>query len=78
MRYTGNLFSYGIDYGEREADVKRIYQGGAAADQLLANYGIDYVLVSPEERQSLGANEEYFRKFPVIAESGQYRVYKVR
>ena len=78
MRYTGNLFSYGIDYGERETDVKRIYQGGAAADQLLANYGIDYVLVSPEERQSLGANEEYFRKFPVIAESGQYRVYKVR
>ena len=78
MRYTGNLFSYGIDYGERETDVKRIYQGGAAADQLLANYGIDYVLVSPEERQSLGANEEYFRKFPVIAESGNYRVYKVR
>ena len=78
MRYTGHLFSHGIDYAEREADVKRIYQGGPAADELLAKYGIDYVLVSPEERQSLSANEDYFRKFPVIAEAGQYRVYKVK
>jgi len=77
MRYTGNLFSYGIDYGEREADLKKIYQGGPQADALLAKYGIDYVLVSQEESQ-LVSDQTYFNKFPMIAEAGSARVYKVR
>src|SRR5690348_16582961 len=77
MRYTGNLYSYGIDYGERESDLKKIYQGGPQADALLANYGIDYVLVSQEESQ-LAPNQSYFSKFPVIAEAGSARVYKVK
>jgi hypothetical protein len=32
MRYTGHLSSYGIDYREREAEVKRIYAGEATAE----------------------------------------------
>ena len=78
MRYSGHLSSHGIDYVPREDDVKRIYQGGGVADILLRKYNIDYVLISPEERNSLSANEEYFKKYPVIAEAGQYRVYKVK
>ncbi len=78
MRYSGHLGSHGIDYGERERDVKSIYSGGANADGLIQKYGIDYVLVSPEERSSVAANEQFFRKFPVIAEAGQYKVYKVK
>jgi len=77
MRYTGNLYSYGIDYGERESDLKKIYQGGPQSDALLAKYGIDYVLISQEESQ-LAPNQSYFSKFPVIAEAGSARVYKVR
>ena len=77
MRYTGNLYSYGIDYGERESDLKKIYQGGLQADALLAKYGINYVLVSQEESQ-LSPNQSYFSKFPVIAEAGSARVYKVK
>jgi hypothetical protein len=77
MRYTGNLFSYGIDYSEREADLKKIYQGGPQADALLAKYDIDYVLVSREESE-LAPNQNYFSKFPVIAESGSARVYKLK
>lgn len=78
MRYSGHLSSHGIDYYPRESEVKQIYSGGGVADALLTKYNIDYVLISPEERNTLKANEEYFKKFPVIAESGQYRVYKVR
>ncbi|MEO8648810.1 MAG: hypothetical protein ABI539_06555 [Acidobacteriota bacterium] len=78
MRYTGHLSSHGIDYSARESDVKRIYRGGAAADQLMEKYGIEYVLISPEEKNTLSPNEMYFSKFPVTAESGAYRVYKVR
>ena len=78
MRYTGHLTSHGIDIGTREQDVKQIYQGGGTADVLLKKYDIDYVLVTHEERNTMKANEEFFKKFPVAAESGDYRVYKVK
>ncbi len=78
MRYSGHLASHGIDFGPREDDVKRIYQGGGVADVLLRKYDVGYVLISPDETNTLHANEEYFRKYPVIAESGPYRVYKVK
>ncbi|MEQ1605870.1 MAG: hypothetical protein ABL999_13485 [Pyrinomonadaceae bacterium] len=78
MRYSGHLASHGIDYYPREAEVKQIYQGGGVADILLKKYNVDYVLISPEERNTLKANEDYFKKFPVLAEAGQYRVYKVK
>jgi hypothetical protein len=78
MRYSGHLSSHGIDYGPREDDVKRIYQGGGVADILLRKYDIDYLLISPEERDSMRANDAFFAKYPVIAEAGQYRVYKIK
>jgi uncharacterized membrane protein len=78
MRYPGHLASHGIDYGQRESDVKMIYAGGPQAEELMKKYGIDYVLISPEERSSLRPNEMYFNRFPVLAEAGQYKIYKVR
>lgn len=78
MRYTGHLSSHGIDYAEREADVKRIYLGGADAAALMDKYGVDYVMVSPEERTALIVNEPFFSSYPIAAEAGQYRVYKIR
>lgn len=78
IRYIGHLSSHGIDYAEREEQTKRIFDGGGVADLYLRKNGIEYVLISPEERNSLGANEEFFKKYPMIAESGQYRVYKIK
>jgi hypothetical protein len=78
MRFTGHLWSHGIDYGQREKDVKAIYAGGPDAAQLLQKYNVDYVIISPEERSSVSPNEQYFQRFPVVAEAGQSKVYKVR
>ncbi len=83
MRYAGHLSSYGINYGERETDVKKIYQGLPEADSLLQKYNIEYVVTTPEEeyylsQSNLKLNQEYFKKFPVIAESGKYKAYKVK
>lgn len=77
MRYPGHLSSHGIDYGSREEDVKRIYRGGPDAVGLMEKYGIEYVLISPEERDLL-PNEAFFAQFPVVARSGEYRVHKIR
>ncbi|MCA1622186.1 MAG: hypothetical protein LC778_00005, partial [Acidobacteria bacterium] len=78
MRYVGHLSSYGIDYSERETDLKRIYAGDARARILLDKYQIEYVLISPEETSSLTVKENFFVKFPVVAEAGQYKVYKIK
>lgn len=78
MRYPGHLSSHGIDYRQREDDVKQIYRGGPNAVALIEKYGIEYLLISPEERANLGPNEAFFSRYPVVAESGQYRVYKVK
>jgi len=78
MRYNGHLSSYGIDYGERETDLKQIYAGGETADNFLKKYNIEYVLISPVEKSSLQVNEGFFSKYPVVAEFGQYRVYQIK
>lgn len=77
MRYVGHLSSYGIDYKEREDDLKRIYEGNATADILIKKYGIEYIIVTPEEKRWTNVNEEYLKKFKLIAQSGENKVYKV-
>ncbi len=78
MRYNGHLLSHGIDYVPRENDVKTIYSGGDAAVELMRKYGVQYVLISPEERNVLRANEAFFAShYPVASAIGQYKVYKI-
>jgi len=77
LGYTGHVFSRGLPYAEREADIARIYAGDAAADGLLAQYGIDYIVVSPIERSHLTVNDAYFERFARIAEAGEYVLYEV-
>ncbi len=78
MRYVGHLSSHGIDYKEREDDLKRIYSGVATADIFLKKYGIEYILISPKERESLQVNQQFFEKFPVVFEVGEYKLYEVK
>jgi len=83
MRYPGHLSSYGINYGEREGDLKKMYQGMPDADSLLQKYGIQYIVATPEEeyylsQSNLKLNYDYLKKFPVIAEFGKYKLYQVK
>jgi hypothetical protein len=83
MRYTGHLSSYGIDYEPREKEVQRIYEGSALADSFLKKNNIEFVLVSPDEKNymeqnNLILNDKFFEKYPKIAEVGEYKVYKVK
>lgn len=85
MRYPGHLSSHGIDYAERQSDLRRIYAGDGTADIFLRKYGIDYVLISPELRayaanpnNNVRLNEKYFEKYEKFLEVGPYQVYKVK
>lgn len=77
LGYTGHVWSRGLPYAEREADISKIYAGDPAADQLLRQYGVDYVLVGPFERSSMTVNDAFFARFTPIAEVGAYRLYEV-
>jgi hypothetical protein len=77
MGYGGHLWSQGIDDAERASEVSRIYAGAFDAEQLLAKYGVEYVVVSPLERTGLRVNEEFFTRFKKVGETGAYQLYKV-
>jgi hypothetical protein len=81
--YDGHLWSHGIDYEERLAEVKRIYVGAADAATLIVSRGIEYVVVGPLERAEMlksrsKVNELFFQRYTKVGETGEYRLYKTR
>jgi hypothetical protein len=79
MGYPGHLWTHGLDYAQRELDVKTIYKGGPQMIEPLSRLGADYVIVGPAERDELGANETYFEPlYPIVIDHAGYRVYQVR
>lgn len=77
LGYTGYIWAHGLDYAPREADIKRIYAGESDAVTLLAQYGVDYVLVSPLERSYMTVNDQFFSRFKEVATAGEYRLYQI-
>jgi hypothetical protein len=78
MSYPGWLWSYGINYTQREADLGRIYLGGVQALALLHRYHADYVVIGPDELTTWHANLDYFdSRFRVVIRSEHYQVYAV-
>jgi hypothetical protein len=79
MGYPGHLWTHGLDYAQRELEVKTIYQGGPQMIEPLSRLGADYIIVGPAEQAALGANETYFETiYPVVIDHAGYRVYQVR
>jgi len=78
MSYPGWLWSYGINYAQREADIPRIYQGGPAALELLHHYHVDYVVIGPHEMADLHPNVDYFAStFRLAVRTANYQIYAV-
>jgi hypothetical protein len=78
MRYPGHLSSHGIDYAERERDVKEIYAGSERAAELIGKYGVRYIIVSPNERSSMVVDDRSLSRYPVVLSVGNYKLYEVR
>lgn len=76
MGYPGHIWSHGLDYYERESEIKRVYAGTADAAAILRKYGVAYAVVSPLERQ-MSVNDQFFSRFELVGEVGGYRLYKI-
>jgi hypothetical protein len=86
LGYGGWLYTHGIDYGERENTVRKVYAAENAGETLgtLRSLNVSYVYISPHEWRNFLVNESFFnnRLEPVINWTSDrwglnYRVYKV-
>lgn len=78
LGYTGYIWAHGLDYVPRENDIKSIYAGASNAEELIATHGVDYIVVTPVERNYMTVNDAFFERFPLVAEVGLYRLYQTR
>lgn len=77
LGFPGWIWSRGLPFADRERDIGLMYAGGAEAERLLREWEVEYVVVTPIERGMLEVDEAFFAAFPLVAEVGEYRLYRV-
>jgi hypothetical protein len=80
MGYWGQLWVSGIPFATRQADVLAIYHGGPDVPELIARYGVDYVVIGPGElAPAVGADLAAFEaRYRIAFQVGPYLVFDVR
>ena len=78
LGYPGWMFSRGLEYQQRTADISAIYSGAPDAAELMRRYHVDYVLIGPEELSTLKVNQQFWSQYPEVAQAGPYRLYSTR
>ncbi|HEX8844676.1 MAG TPA: hypothetical protein VF791_08540 [Pyrinomonadaceae bacterium] len=69
MGYPGHVISHGIAFQPRQREIGQIYAGGADAETLISKYGVEYLVVGPQERHpnsGLRINYSFLERFQLI------------
>jgi hypothetical protein len=77
MGYPGHIWTHGLEFSNREGEIKRIYAGAPEAPSLLRKYGVEYAVVGPLERLVMPVNQQFFTRYQKVGEVGEYRLYKI-
>ncbi len=79
MGYPGWLWSWGISYASREAEVKEILTGGIRAEELIQKYAVRYFAMPLQQgRPEPGVNGQFFdSRYRVVLESTSWRIYSL-
>ena len=77
LGYPGHVWTHGLEFSQRESEIKRVYAGAPDALSTLRKYGVNYVVVGPIERNMMTVNEQFFSRFQMVGEVGGYRLYKI-
>lgn len=81
MGYRGWLWTHGIDYRQREADVINMYEGNDKSLDLIKKYGVDYVLIEQDKISDFHINQGFFisnpEQFSLAYQSPNYLVFEV-
>lgn len=75
MGYPGWLWTEGLPYGPRESDLRALYAFTDEAGAIIARYGLDYLVLGPNEREALAANVDALRAaFPTVISTENYDI----
>jgi hypothetical protein len=77
MGYPGHVWTHGLEFAQRESEIRRVYAGALDANDILRKYGVAYVVVGPLERNIMNVNDQFFSKFQIVGEVGGYRLFKI-
>ena len=77
MGYPGHIWTHGLDYHQRESEIKRVFAGAPDAVNILQRYNVSYVVVGPHERNIMRVNDQFFSRFESMGDVGGYFLYKV-
>lgn len=67
---------HGMDYAAQDAAVRTLYE--APTEELLAQWGVDYVLFSSYERNDYDADEGWYAaRYEAVWQRGEYTLYRV-
>jgi hypothetical protein len=78
MGYPGHIWTHGLQFVQREGEIKRIYLGSPDAEQLIRKYDIEYLVLGPQERLVGPVNEAFISRFQKVGEAGEYTLYKIK
>jgi hypothetical protein len=78
MGYPGHIWTHGLQFAQRESEIRRIYLGSPDAEQLIRTYNIEYAVVGPQEAIVTHVNEQFFTRFEKVGEVGGYKLYKIK
>ena len=76
MGYTGHVWSHGLPYARREADIRRIYAGAPQAAALIERYGVEYIVSSPIERAMMPVSDAFLERYPRAAQTSAFVLYR--
>lgn len=78
MGYGGWLWTHGYQSQQRESDIRKIYAGDPQAAELLRQYQVDYIYLSPAETGTFSTDLGFLNQtFPVFYRNGEITIYKV-
>ena len=78
LGFKGWLWTYGLDYSKQERAVEKMFKGKEKSLRALSDYGVDYVVVGPKER-NLKINERFYEdNFRLIYELDETKIFQVR
>jgi hypothetical protein len=78
LGFPGHLWSQGLDAGNREADLQRIYGGALDTPSLVLGYGIDYLVLGPQEEGRPEVNRAFVGALPEVVSHGPYQLLDLR
>ena len=79
LGYPGWLWTRGLNYSDRENEIKQFYQDPEQNSGILIKYSVGYVLLDLMAEKDYGADRKIFDGlFDKIFEDGQYVLYRVK